>query len=81
MDHDPLIQRAIDHCGSQPKLATAVGCVQQTISKLLKRQMRVTAELAMSIERATDGAVTAREIRPDLPWPVLAPARDERVTA
>ena len=69
INHDPLIRRAIDICGSQPKLAERIGRAQQTISKLLMRQARVTADVALKIEAATEGQVRARELRPDLPWP------------
>ena len=37
---------------------------------------RPSIRLALNIERVSGGQVTARELRPDLPWPTL-PARRE----
>jgi DNA-binding transcriptional regulator YdaS (Cro superfamily) len=63
-----LIEKAISALGSQQKLAEACGVKQPSIWQA-KETGRCSAELAMAIERATDGAVTAIQIRPDLPWP------------
>lgn len=65
-----LIERAISILGSQAKLADACGVKQPSIWQA-KDTQRCSAELAMAIERATDGQVTAIELRPDLPWPVI----------
>ncbi len=59
--------------GSQAKLAKEIGRSQQYISWLLKEADQVSAEVAMEIERATEGDVTAAQLRPDLPWPVSVP--------
>lgn len=32
-------------------------------------QRRLSAEIAMHLERATNGEILARDIRPDIPWP------------
>lgn len=69
MDTHPLIEKAIRAAGRQADLAAGMGVAQQTVSKLLNREINVNAEHALLIERATGGAVTARELRPDLPWP------------
>jgi DNA-binding transcriptional regulator YdaS (Cro superfamily) len=69
----PHIERAIALRGSQAKLANEIGRSQQYISWLLKEAEQVSAEVAMEIERATDGGVKAAELRPDLPWPQTAP--------
>lgn len=61
-----LIQHAVDITGSQQKLAESAGCSQQHISYLLTTAKRVSAETALSIERATGGKVTRHELRPDL---------------
>lgn len=64
-----LIETAISQLGSQAKLAEACGVKQQSIWQA-KDSGRVSAELALLIEAATGGKVTAATLRPDLPWPV-----------
>lgn len=61
----PHIERAIGLLGSQTKLADAVGCSQQNISNIL-RSKSVTAEMAIAIDRATNGAVSRVDLRPDI---------------
>jgi len=56
---------AITLKGSQQKLAAACGVSQPLISKA-KLHGRLSAELALAIHRATDGAVPACLLRPDL---------------
>lgn len=68
-----LIQAAITQLGSQAKLAEACGVKQQSIWQA-KDSGRVSAELALLIESATGGTVTAQNLRPDLPWPSTQPA-------
>lgn len=63
-----LIEQAISIVGSQQKLADACGVKQPSIWQA-KATERCSAELAMSIERATGGKVLAKSLRPDLPWP------------
>lgn len=65
-EFDPLIAAAIQQCGNQKALAEAAGVEQQTISKLLNRQRRITGEMAAKIDRATGGAVPKYRLRPDL---------------
>lgn len=65
---NPHIERAVKICGRQADLAEKVGCAQQTISKYLNGEIRVSAEHAVAIERATVGAVPRHALRPDL-WP------------
>lgn len=67
-----LIEAAILQLGSQAKLADACGVKQQSIWQA-KHSGRVSAELALLIENATGGCVTARALRPDLPWPSQHP--------
>lgn len=62
------LRRAIDQFGSQPKLATAMGCSQSKISWLLVTAETISAEDSLKVDRATKGAVSASELRPDL-WP------------
>ena len=67
----PHIERAIQHHGSQAKLAEVMGCSQQQISYLLKAK-GITAEMAMRLHDATLGAVSKHELRPDIFGPVNA---------
>ena len=61
------IERAIAKLGSEAKLGSACGCSQAAIWKA-KRAGRVSAEMAMAIDRATGGEVSRADLRPDL-WP------------
>jgi DNA-binding transcriptional regulator YdaS (Cro superfamily) len=70
-----LIERAIAIAGSEKKLGERCGCSQHKIWKA-KVTEKVDAELALKIERAVGGAVTAAQLRPDLPWPSPSDARD-----
>lgn len=40
---------------------------------------RVSASLALMLESASDGEMTARELRPDLPWPSIPSTQLEQV--
>lgn len=61
------LSRAIEVCGSQAHLAARIGVKQQVISFwLTKSRLGVAAEYVIPIERATNGAVTRHELRPDI---------------
>jgi DNA-binding transcriptional regulator YdaS (Cro superfamily) len=64
--HQEALQKAIDHCGGQAALATKLGRKQQNIWFWLHEAKKIPTEIALGIERVTDGAVTARELRPDV---------------
>lgn len=68
-DPDPivvkLIEAAITIAGSEEKLGKAIGYSQNAIWHA-KRRGRVTAEMAIGIERATNGAIPKHRLRPDL---------------
>lgn len=64
-EHASPIHRAIAIAGSEQKLGAAAGVSQNAIWQAKKRG-RVSAELAVAIEKATSGAVTRAELRPDL---------------
>jgi DNA-binding transcriptional regulator YdaS (Cro superfamily) len=66
MHHRDLIESAIKALGSQEKLAEAIGISQQGVSYLLRHAPRVTAEVAVAIERATQGKVRRSDLRPDI---------------
>lgn len=63
--HRELVEKAIELKGTQSSLAAAMGCSQQQISYLLAAK-RISAEMAVAIDRATNGAVSKEELRPDL---------------
>ena len=60
-----LIEDAIDRLGSEDKLAKACGVTQPAIWKA-KTTGKISPELALAVHRATDGAVSAACLRPDL---------------
>lgn len=65
------ISKAIDCMGSQEQLAKAVELTQAAISQYVTGNKRPSAEVAIRIEAATAGKVTAEEVRPDVPWHVI----------
>lgn len=71
----PLIEKAIKIAGSQTRLGEMCGVSQNAIWAA-KRAGKVSAELAVSIEQATNGEVPRWKLRPDL-WEAPAPS-DER---
>jgi DNA-binding transcriptional regulator YdaS (Cro superfamily) len=60
------LNRAVRHLGSQKRLAEAIGCSQAKISWLLLSADKIDAEDAVAIDRATEGAVSKSQLRPDL---------------
>lgn len=60
------LQRAIDHAGGQSALARKLRVQQKHVWNWLNRQRQVPGGRVIDIERATDGAVTRHELRPDL---------------
>lgn len=60
------IKTAVELKGSQKNLAESMGCTQQQISYLLNEATGISAEMAISIEAATDKAITRNHLRPDL---------------
>ena len=55
-----------EHLKSQVAVAHAVGVTPQAVSDILRRDKRVPAEWCLKLGRATGGAVTAHDLRPDL---------------
>ena len=73
MDAKSPISLALEHFnGSQAALARAAGVTQPAIHKVINAK-RVSAEMALKIEAATEGAVPRHIIRPDL-WSAPRPA-------
>lgn len=60
------IERAVGLKGSQAKLAKDMGCSQQYISWLLKDADQISGDMAVAVERATDGQISRSDLRPDL---------------
>ena len=72
------LDKAIEIVGGVGKLAAAVGVVQGAVSNWRMRGSAVPVEHCATIEIATNGAVTRRELRPDdwqKIWPELAAAQ------
>lgn len=59
----PALEKAIELVGGQTRLAKAVGKKQGHVSAWLRRGY-VPAELAIPIERLTEGQVTRHELLP-----------------
>lgn len=69
------LDKAIEIVGGVGKLAAAVGVVQGAVSNWRMRGSAVPVEHCATIEIATNGAVTRRDLRPDdwqKIWPELA---------
>lgn len=66
---------------SQADFAKVLGVSQGLVCQWIKKRRPVAADRCVAIERATFGAVTRRDLRPDdwhLIWPELAePAKEE----
>lgn len=67
------LRKAIELTGSQVALGAKIGCSQAKISWLLISADNISAEDAVAIERATDGRVSRRDLRPDM-WPMSGAA-------
>lgn len=60
------LRRAKEILRKQAVLAEAVGVTQPSVAYMLRSGKRVPAEWCLPIERATKGAVTCHDLRPDL---------------
>ena len=60
------VQRAIEHKGSQAALGAAIKRSQRWISKLARGEAVPSAEDAIKMEKATDGAIGRAHLRPDI---------------
>lgn len=50
-------------------IAQQAGTSLGYLEHITKGRRRMSADLAILLEHATGGELTARELRPDLPWP------------
>lgn len=64
--------RAIGFFGNQTSMAKALNIRQATVSNWSHGLYPVPAEYALEIHRLTEGTVRAEEVRPDLPWHLVA---------
>lgn len=64
-------KKACDVLGSQRALADRLGVTPPTINQWISGARPVPAERCPAIERATGGAVTCEELRPDVDWAYL----------
>lgn len=60
--------RAADYLGSQRRLAALLGITPATVNQWVMGIKPVPQERAATIERLTDGSVTADILRPDVRW-------------
>ena len=60
-----LIKKAIQHAGSQKRLAQACGVSQPAVNKWLHGG-NITPRNAISIERATEGQIPKSELCPEI---------------
>lgn len=77
------LEAAISAIGGVGKLAEAIGVGQSAVSNWRTRGTTPDAAYCVAIERATSGAVSRRDLRPDdwhLIWPELAAPTKEEVS-
>ena len=66
MEIKTSVQRACDVVGSMSELARRINVKTPTVHQWVIGKRPVPSERCSEIERATDGAVTCEELRPDL---------------
>ena len=75
------LEQEIQILGGAVRLAEAIGVGQSAISNLVSRGGTPTPANCLAIERATDGAITRKDLRPDdfwLIWPDLAEPKRQK---
>ena len=60
------LERASNIAGSQSDLARALGVNRALVNHMTAGRRNVTAEMAVAIEKITEGAVSRADLRPDL---------------
>lgn len=65
------IQRASEIIGGTNAIARLVGVKPPTVTQWKTGDRRIPTGRCPSIERATNGAVTCEELRPDFDWQYL----------
>lgn len=61
-----IIRRAAKQAGGQAALADKMGVSRQAFNYWFHGKQGISAEQAVALEKATGGAVTRGELRPDL---------------
>lgn len=61
-----LLQEAVTEAGSQKNLAKVLGISQQGVSYILNHAIDVPAEVAVAIDRFTNGKISKEALRPDI---------------
>ncbi|AKI27157.1 transcriptional regulator [Moraxella catarrhalis] len=69
------LQRAIHIVGSGSELARRIGLTAWAVNKWNPHQ--VPKNRCLAIEKATDGQVTAEELRPDINWQYVRQNQDK----
>lgn len=75
--HREALNRAGRHFVSRAAFARAIGVRPQQLDNWLRRDKEIDPAYCSRIERATEGAVSRRDLRPDdwqRIWPELVPA-------
>ena len=73
------IERAAEVVGNKSVLSRAVGVQPPTLQQWIKGTRPIPIQKCIAIERATDGLVTRKDLRPNdwhLIWPELAQKED-----
>jgi DNA-binding transcriptional regulator YdaS (Cro superfamily) len=65
-DISTRLKELVSRSGSQKAFADALGISQQGVSYLLNDAKRVSAELAVAIDKHSNGEISKAELRPDL---------------
>lgn len=78
MKQTPL-EQAIKMLGNTSALARAIGITPWAVSKWDKN--RPPKDRCLAIERATNGKITAEQLRPDLNWDYIRSEEKERQNA
>lgn len=60
--------KAVDLLGNQRRLALKVGISSSAVTCWFQKNKIPTLSTAIKIERATEGKVTRKDIRPDIDW-------------
>ena len=61
-----IVAQIIREAGNQIEAAKRLNCAQSTVSKLLRREMDFSPELAIKAEQEFPNIVTRAQLRPDL---------------
>lgn len=59
-----IFTRLVERFGTQERLAEAIGVNQSNVSKWLRGKQGMAPEIALRVERLTDGEFTAAELCP-----------------